>query len=344
MPTCKNCPKGKKKYWKGNEPSPKGLGYCAGCVGELGVVKKGKDGNDWITRKQGKYTVWRKHSPKKKKISPKKKPSTKKSGCPSGKMRSPSGRCMKINGPTYKKYLKQGWTLEKGSDGKNVWVKYTPQPPKSILKKPGTAKKPKRNIRMKPGTLAYTYRKKPLPRPKKRGTKKLPALPKKLSPNKKVQTVDHVTTYMPGDIQNNEIWNMTRKMFLNISPEIKIKAVVRTHEIKRSKMDRAEMDTFIKAAKKLLPANIPDKDLQIRGFYDLDDAIIPGIAEKEEEDYVDLVFLQDKWMNKLIEYHVVFEDEKPQSPVLVFMIGYEIQKQQGGGRRKKKGGRYYPYY
>jgi len=43
MPLCKNDPK---KSYKGNEPSPKGLGYCAHAE-KLGVSKKGKDGNIW---------------------------------------------------------------------------------------------------------------------------------------------------------------------------------------------------------------------------------------------------------------------------------------------------------
>ena len=43
MPKCKNDPK---KTYKGTEPSPKGLGYCA--HGEkLGKIRKGKDGNTW---------------------------------------------------------------------------------------------------------------------------------------------------------------------------------------------------------------------------------------------------------------------------------------------------------
>ena len=47
MPTCKNDPS--KKY-KGNEPSPKGLGWCAHGEKE-GKVRKGKDGNQWIVKK-----------------------------------------------------------------------------------------------------------------------------------------------------------------------------------------------------------------------------------------------------------------------------------------------------
>jgi len=47
MPKCKNGPT--KKY-KGTEPSPKGLGYCAHSM-KIGEVKKGKDGNKWKVRK-----------------------------------------------------------------------------------------------------------------------------------------------------------------------------------------------------------------------------------------------------------------------------------------------------
>ena len=43
MPKCKNDPK---KSYKGDEPSPKGLGYCAHAE-KVGVTKKGKDGNKW---------------------------------------------------------------------------------------------------------------------------------------------------------------------------------------------------------------------------------------------------------------------------------------------------------
>jgi hypothetical protein len=43
MPICKNDPK---KSYKGTEPSPKGLGYCAHAE-KLGSTKKGLDGNQW---------------------------------------------------------------------------------------------------------------------------------------------------------------------------------------------------------------------------------------------------------------------------------------------------------
>lgn len=47
MPYCKNDPK---KTYKGNEPSPKGLGYCAHTEKE-GIKKKGNDGNMWEVKK-----------------------------------------------------------------------------------------------------------------------------------------------------------------------------------------------------------------------------------------------------------------------------------------------------
>ena len=43
MPKCKNDPK---KSYKGTEPSPKGLGYCAHGEKE-GKIRKGKDGNKY---------------------------------------------------------------------------------------------------------------------------------------------------------------------------------------------------------------------------------------------------------------------------------------------------------
>ena len=43
MYICKNDPK---KFYKGNEPSPKGLGYCAHAE-SIGKARKGKDGNIW---------------------------------------------------------------------------------------------------------------------------------------------------------------------------------------------------------------------------------------------------------------------------------------------------------
>lgn len=47
MPKCKNDPT---RSYKGTEPSPKGLGYCAHNMKE-GAKKKGKDGNMWIIKK-----------------------------------------------------------------------------------------------------------------------------------------------------------------------------------------------------------------------------------------------------------------------------------------------------
>lgn len=47
MPKCKNDPN---KSYKGTEPSPKGLGWCAHGEKE-GKKRKGKDGNQWIVKK-----------------------------------------------------------------------------------------------------------------------------------------------------------------------------------------------------------------------------------------------------------------------------------------------------
>ena len=51
MPTCVNHPKA---TYKGSEPSPKGLGYCARAE-NVGTEMKGKDGRVWIvlTNKNG---------------------------------------------------------------------------------------------------------------------------------------------------------------------------------------------------------------------------------------------------------------------------------------------------
>ena len=47
MPKCLNDPN---KSYKGTEPSPKGLGYCAGKM-MIGKKKIGNDGNMWIVKK-----------------------------------------------------------------------------------------------------------------------------------------------------------------------------------------------------------------------------------------------------------------------------------------------------
>ena len=48
MPKCKN---DKKRYYKGTEPSPKGLGYCAHSE-KINSKKNGKDGKVWIVKKK----------------------------------------------------------------------------------------------------------------------------------------------------------------------------------------------------------------------------------------------------------------------------------------------------
>jgi hypothetical protein len=47
MPNCKN---DKTRFYKGTEPSPKGLGYCAHAE-KLGSIRKGKDKKMWIIKK-----------------------------------------------------------------------------------------------------------------------------------------------------------------------------------------------------------------------------------------------------------------------------------------------------
>tara|TARA_B100000686_G_scaffold345480_1_gene430151 strand:+ start:494 stop:934 length:441 start_codon:yes stop_codon:yes gene_type:complete len=45
------------KYYKGDEPSPKGLGFCAHCT-PLNVTMKGFDGNLWENQKYSKGKRW----------------------------------------------------------------------------------------------------------------------------------------------------------------------------------------------------------------------------------------------------------------------------------------------
>lgn len=47
MPKCKN---DNQRTYKGDEPSPKGKGYCAHAE-KLGKVKKGADGKMWMVTK-----------------------------------------------------------------------------------------------------------------------------------------------------------------------------------------------------------------------------------------------------------------------------------------------------
>jgi len=57
MPQCKN---DITRHYIGNEPSPKGLGYCAHAE-KIGSVRKGKDGNEWIN-KSGRWIIVKKLS------------------------------------------------------------------------------------------------------------------------------------------------------------------------------------------------------------------------------------------------------------------------------------------
>lgn len=49
MPACKN---DTKRSYKGDEPSPKGLGYCAHAE-RVGTVRKGRDGIEWTVSETG---------------------------------------------------------------------------------------------------------------------------------------------------------------------------------------------------------------------------------------------------------------------------------------------------
>ena len=62
MPKCHN---DETKYYKGNEPSPKGLGYSAG-VEEIGEIMIGKDGANWIVSQTKTCKKWVKVDNKKK--------------------------------------------------------------------------------------------------------------------------------------------------------------------------------------------------------------------------------------------------------------------------------------
>ena len=56
----KGCTEDKKGKYTGNEPSPKGFGYCARCT-PLGTKMEGKDGNMWIVKKFSKGQRWVKY-------------------------------------------------------------------------------------------------------------------------------------------------------------------------------------------------------------------------------------------------------------------------------------------
>ena len=72
MPKCKNDPK---RTYKGTEPSPKGLGYCAHSE-KVGEIKKGRDNNLWIVKEYKKSKKWIKYK-RAGKDKTKKKPSNK---------------------------------------------------------------------------------------------------------------------------------------------------------------------------------------------------------------------------------------------------------------------------
>jgi hypothetical protein len=89
MPKCKN---DSKKSYKGSEPSPKGLGYCAGST-KANTKKKGKDGNMWIVKKiKSGSKRWVKHttSNTKSKTKSKKKKKSKRKTKSKSKTKSPT--------------------------------------------------------------------------------------------------------------------------------------------------------------------------------------------------------------------------------------------------------------
>ena len=57
VPKGKKCICDEKRSFKGDEPSPKGLGYCAHCT-PLRVVMKGQDGNLWENQEYAKGKRW----------------------------------------------------------------------------------------------------------------------------------------------------------------------------------------------------------------------------------------------------------------------------------------------
>jgi len=62
---CKNC---EGKYYKGNEPSPKGRGYCASAE-SVGTTKRGLDGKVWVVKPYGKNGKRWMHSKKSSSVS-----------------------------------------------------------------------------------------------------------------------------------------------------------------------------------------------------------------------------------------------------------------------------------
>ena len=54
---CKTCKCSCKDAFKGNEPSPKGLGFCNKCQ-PLNVIMRGKDGNIWKIEKIRNVKRW----------------------------------------------------------------------------------------------------------------------------------------------------------------------------------------------------------------------------------------------------------------------------------------------
>ncbi len=59
MPYCRNDPSA---TYKGSEPSPKGLGWCAHAMKAEGMRKRGSDGKMWVTARRGRSLFWKRFS------------------------------------------------------------------------------------------------------------------------------------------------------------------------------------------------------------------------------------------------------------------------------------------
>jgi len=119
MPICKNDPK--RKY-KGDEPSPKGLGWCAHGEKE-GKTRKGQDGNKWIVKeiKNGSLR-WVKDSINKKKSYVKKTSSLVKQK--SIKKSEPVNKVKSVKKTTSLK-INNKWFRELSASQKNTYKKLT---------------------------------------------------------------------------------------------------------------------------------------------------------------------------------------------------------------------------
>lgn len=373
MPKCKNCPPERKKYYKGNEPSPKGLGYCAGCVGKPGVVMTGKDNNEWITKKRGKGVAWvslgekasveerlqRKglqkrevsraelRRAKKKWTVPELKDECRRKGIPGySKLRKAElmKKCLQAEKgkekikpvvvPVHQPIVHQPVAKKKPAMKKSELKKWTVPQLKDECRRKGISgysklrkaqliekclkaekKQKEKKLRYKPGTLAYRYRKKPLPkRPKRKGTKPLPKLP--LAVPQEVQVVDFVHEVPKWSYQTER---------LALPSNIKnILADVLSYRYETEIERRTEPSKpYINRAKSALAdANISLPSKPSIKVYDVEEATIPGI-DNVSRDYVVVEFRMAALEKYLLGYYVVF-GEGHTKPVLIYKAGAQL--------------------